>query len=314
MQKRHLAVVATLALNPLHGYSDHEQWTKMQILSALSEIEESPETLCSAEGIESSAWIGKHDEIAALHGGLLSPYDGFVFPNYHYVEIEHIVSRKEADESGMCNRSTAERREFATDSLNLTFAPGSLNASKGDDDAHDLETARISLFRDSLTEHGLCWWAAQSVRVKAKYDLSADANEKSSLSTILSDCSGDQVYRPRLQRGSNWSFRSEFLSALSGEPTIPHCSAEAANRYRMQSASTAVSPYLSDIACITHSSRTRQITAQNGCVETLKSKNLGTSCRTIEQNCPDVGSILRGEPLYEALWDSDADGVVCEHL
>ena len=99
----------------------------------------SSETECS-ESVISDGWEDKEPDIASLHGGRFSPYDGLCFPNFHYVEIEHIVARKEADESGMCDRPIAEREDFAADLLNLTFAPGSLNASKGKRDAGELST------------------------------------------------------------------------------------------------------------------------------------------------------------------------------
>ena len=333
-----------LSAFPLVGMEteDYETWNQQRILTALSGLQVSSESECDAEGLASSAWAGMHDWIAELHGGPLSPYDGVVFPNYHYVQIEHIVARKEADESGLCSQGEETRTQFATDLLNLTLAPGSLNASKGDDDAHDVETAESSLFRDNLTDHGLCWWAPQTVRVKSKYRLSLDTDQKSSLQGILDSCTDAQVHRPKLAEGSDWVFRTEFLGELSGERTISSCSEAVTDSSGLRSAAIVVSSHLSNIACVPGVStddesesdtgtmttgtvttttetvvtdpRAAQKAAQNACIQTLESRDLRTNCTNIEQNCPDVDPIRTGEPLYGSLRDSDNDGVVCESL
>ena len=277
--------------------SDPEQWNSQRILTALSSLQVTQEVECEAEGVESSAWAGLQDEIAELHHGPLSPYDGIVFPNFHYVQIEHIVARKEADESGLCTRDEEARKAFAADLLNLTLAPGSLNASKGDSDAHDLETAEDSLFRDNLTDHGLCWWAAQTVRVKEKYGLSVDADEKSALRDILEDCTDEQVFRPTLSPGSEWVFRTEFLQELhssdmpdssEGERSIPSCSDPVADASNLALAVSAADTYLSSIACIqpVDPEAARTAAVQNACVETLESMNLSITCGNIGTTVP----------------------------
>ena len=338
------AAIASLLLFafPLIGMEteDYESWTRQRILTALNGLQVSSESECESEGIASSTWAGMQDQIAELHGGPLSPYDGVVFPNYHYVQIEHIVARKEADESGLCNQGEETRSQFARDLLNLTLAPGSLNASKGDDDAHDMQAAETSLFRENLTDHGLCWWAAQTVRVKSKHQLSVDTEEKSSLQSILDSCSDSQVFRPKLPERSDWVLRTEFLDALSGEHTISSCSETVTDSAGVGSAAIAVSSHLSNIACVHDVSsddetdsdsgmtsteatstemvvtdpRAAQKAAQTACIQTLESRDLRTNCTSIEDNCPSVDPIRRGEPLYGSLRDTDNDGIVCESL
>lgn len=335
----------TLLLAPaLHGQPTEEDWTRSRVLIALNELTVSAETPCSEEAITASAWAGKQDEIAALHGGRLSPYDGMVYPSYHYVQIEHIVARKEADRSGMCLWGDGFRKSFATDLLNLTLSPGSLNASKGDSDAGDIEAAGTSLFRDSLTERGRCWWAAQAVRVKSKYLLSVDADEKAALLSILNDCADEGVFRPKLSEGADWTFREEFL----GEREIPWCSQDAADDFRLQSAAVVVSSHLPNIACIpgegeeedeaapgtampgtgdtggqtpaTVDPRAGQKAAQTAWISTLAAGGHSTTCTNIRNHCPNVAPILRGEPLYQPKGtngrsnDSDDDGIYCESL
>ena len=45
-------------------------------------------------------------------------------------DIEHIVARSEAHDSGLCATDAATRRRFASDLLNLTLASPSVNRSQ----------------------------------------------------------------------------------------------------------------------------------------------------------------------------------------
>ncbi|MDE0100827.1 MAG: hypothetical protein OXN89_00460 [Bryobacterales bacterium] len=120
--------LALAAANPSAPGEDHELWDKTRLRVALSSLSVAPEGDCTVSDVDPSAWAGLHDEIAELHLGLSSAYDGIIFPNFHYVQIEHIVARKEADESGLCDRPSEARAAFAGDLLNLTFAPGTRRA------------------------------------------------------------------------------------------------------------------------------------------------------------------------------------------
>ncbi|MXY70854.1 MAG: DUF1524 domain-containing protein [Acidobacteriia bacterium] len=296
------------------GHPSEEEWSRSRILSALSGLQVSVESSCSVEAIESSAWAGTQDSIAELHGGRLSPYDGIVFPNYHYVQIEHIVARKEADESGLCGMGETARSNFAADILNLTLAPGSLNASKGDRDFHDVQSAESSLFRDSLTDHALCWWAAQTVRVKSKHGLSVDSDEEAALRSVLNACADEHVFRPRLAQGADWSFRPEFVDALTGELEIAACYETVENPAALGASAMAVSSHLPNVACVPGDPRAGQKTAQTACIATLEASGYRANCENVGRYCPDVDPIQRGEPLYGLLRDADSDGVVCEGL
>ena len=308
-------LAGALFLSPaLIGQSAEEEWNRSRILSALNALPVSVESECSVGAIESSAWAGTHDSIAELHGGRLSPYDGVVYPNYHYVQIEHIVARKEADESGLCDMGETARTNFAGDILNLTLAPGSLNASKGARDLHDVQSAESSLFRDSLTDHALCWWAAQTVRVKSKHRLSVDSDEKAALRSVLNGCADEHVFRPRLSQGSDWTFRPEFVDVLTGEPEIAACYETVEDPAALRSSAMVMSSHLSNVACIPGDQRAERKAAQTACIATLEAGGYRTNCDNVGRYCPDVGPILRGEPLYGSLRDTDSDGIVCEGL
>lgn len=305
---------ALFLCSALLGQSSEEEWNRSRILFALSGLPVSVESECSVDAIGSSAWAGKQNSIAELHGGRLSPYDGVVFPNYHYVQIDHIVSRKEADESGLCDRGETVRTSFAADILNLTLAPGSLNASKGDRDFHDVQSAESSLFRDSLTDHAFCWWAAQTVRVKSKHGLSVDSDEKAALRSVLNSCADEHVFRPRLAEGEDWTFRSEFVDALTGEFEIAACYETVENPAALRSSAMVVSSHLPNVACIPGDPRALQKAAQTACIAALEAGGYRTNCDNVGRYCPDVSPILRGEPLYDSLRDADNDGIVCEDL
>ena len=55
-------------------------------------------------------------------GGIYGPYTGTWFESIRETDIEHIVARSEAHDSGLCAGTRATRAEFASDLLNLTLA------------------------------------------------------------------------------------------------------------------------------------------------------------------------------------------------
>ena len=60
--------------------------------------------------------------IVAAQGGIYGPYTGTWFETIKETDIEHIVARSEAHDSGLCAANAATRSEFASDILNLTLA------------------------------------------------------------------------------------------------------------------------------------------------------------------------------------------------
>ena len=294
--------------------TDYEQWSKLKLLSVLNGLPVLSETSCAASGIESSVWAGTQDRIAELHGGLFSPYDGLVFPNYHYVQIEHIVARKEADESGLCHKGTEKRKEFAADVLNLTFAPGSLNASKGDNDAHDLQTAESSLFRDSLTEHAKCWWVAQTIRVKSKYGLRVDTRERTALRTILNACRAEQVFRPQLPAGADWVFHPEFLEELNQEYEIGECSEPVEDQAQLVFATALVPHYLPETACIPHIPGNEEDGETAQTAGTANAGNGNNNGSNVTDTGDDNGSSTTSSDSDDADPDPRADQIAAQNV
>ena len=334
---RNVAAIGLVPLLPALSAAeadDRESWSLSRVRSELRSLPVRSETSCARAAV-TAGWQDLEPDIEALHGGPFSPYDGLCFPNYHYVDVEHVVSRKEADESGMCSQGLERRKAFAADTLNLTFAPGSLNSSKGKLDAGDIVSAESSLFRDELTDAGRCFWAAQTVRVKAKYLLAVDSAEKTELIRIFRACRS--VSRPQYPAACGWTLRPEYAAAAIRANRAPgsYCSEPSvAQRWR------AAVQYASDIACLPGSPpepestseataetasesaeaetnpRATQIAAQRAC----KAKLDRVTCSNIKRHCPDVEPIRRGEPLYQPKGtngrsnDADNDGVCCESL
>ncbi len=93
-------------------------------------------------------------------------------------DIEHIVARSEAHDSGLCAATAQVRKDFAEDLLNLTHAAPFLNR-------------RQKIAKDAsewLPPNNRCWYANTIVEVKRKYGLTVDEEEAAVLSRILRNC------------------------------------------------------------------------------------------------------------------------------
>ena len=102
-----------------------------------------------------------------MDGLYYSPYTDQVYADPREVDIEHIVARSEAHDSGLCAADRFTRLAFASDYLNLTFAPPWLN--------RDVKVAKD--LAEWLPDANRCWYANRVVMVKRKYGLSMDADE-----------------------------------------------------------------------------------------------------------------------------------------
>ena len=116
--------------------------------------------------------------IVEAQGAILSPYDCQRFESTRQTDIEHIVARSEAHDSGLCRADRATRRRFAGDLLNLALASPRMNRhEKRDRDAAEWAPAR-----------NRCWFAHRVVEVKMRYGLSVDAMERDALESMLVGC------------------------------------------------------------------------------------------------------------------------------
>ena len=113
-----------------------------------------------------------------LDGAFPSPYTaGTSFRWLQDMDIEHIVAKSEAHDSGMCSRPD-EWRAFSSDPLNLTVASEHVNRTlkRGKDAA------------EWMPDINRCWFASTVVAVKAKWGLSVDRAEHDALKAVLDSC------------------------------------------------------------------------------------------------------------------------------
>ena len=139
-----------------------------------------PENRCSPYSARNYRYPPSvESRIVAKQGGkVYSPYTGRYFKSIRETDIEHIVARSEAHDSGLCAAKRRTRRRFARDLLNLTLASPSLNRhQKSDRDAAEW-----------MPEKNRCWFAARVVAVRRKYGLTVDRLEADALESVLSAC------------------------------------------------------------------------------------------------------------------------------
>ena len=117
-------------------------------------------------------------QIADRLGGVYSPYTCETFGELIETDIEHIVARSEAHDSGLCSAPPERKREFARDIRNLTLSAPHLNRNlKGAKDVADW-----------VPEKNKCWFAWRVIDVRRAYNLTIDRREVDALDAILETC------------------------------------------------------------------------------------------------------------------------------
>ena len=115
-----------------------------------------------------------------MEGRIYGPYSGRHFPTTRDTDIEHIVARSEAHDSGLCAASASVPRSFARDIDNLTLASPEVNRhQKSDKDAADW-LPPLAVNR--------CWFAVRVTVVRDRYGLTIDREERDTLEKILMGC------------------------------------------------------------------------------------------------------------------------------
>jgi len=118
-------------------------------------------------------------------GGLWSPYTGETFASRRQTDIEHILARSEAHDSGLCAADRATRQRFATDPLNLTLASPHLNRE---------EKAAFDA-AEWMPPRNRCWFTDRVIRVRLKYALTIDQSEVDALDAVLGSCESVMLVR-----------------------------------------------------------------------------------------------------------------------
>jgi len=118
-----------------------------------------------------------------MGGRIYSPYTGAYFSSTRETDIEHIVARSEAHDSGLCAAGNDVRRAFARDLDNLTLADPSTNRHQKS--AKDLA--------EWLPAQNRCWYVNQVILVKRKYGLTWDAAEANAARSVLAACTSVEM-------------------------------------------------------------------------------------------------------------------------
>ena len=174
-----------------------------------------PEHRCSAYDSSDYRYAQSLEaRIVAGLGDIFSPYTGRCFDDARQTDIEHIVARSEAHDSGLCAADVATRRRFAADLANLTLASPEVNRyQKGAKDASAW-----------LPEQNRCWFANRIVDVRRRYGLTIDEREVDALEPLLATCQSGELVAPDCQEvaGVGRFFRGwRLLLADGDEETAP---------------------------------------------------------------------------------------------
>lgn len=163
------------ALTAFVGVASAETWRGLTV---------APEHRCSPyESSDYSYTQSVELRIIAEIGKVYGPYTGRCFASRRETDIEHMVARSEAHDSGLCAADAETRRRFARDLLNLTLAGPRVNRyQKVDHDAAEW-----------LPQENKCWFASRVVEVRRKYGLTIDRREAAALERVLSACSSTEL-------------------------------------------------------------------------------------------------------------------------
>lgn len=253
-------------------------------------------------------------------GGIWSPYTGRTFTDRRKTDIEHIVARSEAHDSGLCSTSANTRRRFSTDLLNLTLASPNVNRQQKRD--HDAA--------DWLPMLNQCWFADRVVRVRQKYNLSIDRREADALEQILGSCASTTLIRngTNISKRNNLGERPDELPAevaqwddnSNGQITCAEARRHGIAPVRRGHPAY---PYMRDgdgdgIVCESGGgNRPSRQTSQpsrpadsNALRQYDDNGNGRITCAEARRH--GITPVRRGHPAYRYMNDRDNDGIVCE--
>jgi hypothetical protein len=117
----------------------------------------------------------------ATSGTWRSPYDGATWTAASDLDIDHVVTLKNAWESGAWAWTTAKRESYANDLTDpqLIAVTDNVNESRGDKSP--------DAWKPPLTSY-YCTYARMWVRVKYVWSLTVTSAEKSALTSMLGTC------------------------------------------------------------------------------------------------------------------------------
>ena len=170
-----LAVLAAAAATTAPARAQDTTWNGLVV---------APEARCSPYDSSDYRYSQSvEDRIVRSLGGVYGPYTGRWFRSTRETDIEHIVARSEAHDSGLCRADRATRRRFSEDLRNLTLAAPTVNRhQKRDRDAGGW-----------LPPMNRCWFASRVLDVKRAYGLTVDRRERDALARTLAGCADTEI-------------------------------------------------------------------------------------------------------------------------
>lgn len=114
-------------------------------------------------------------EVARRTGGLFAPYTGRVPESLHDTDLEHVVARSEAHESGACHWSPVQRHTFANLTENMVLAYPRVNRVE----------KRAKDAGEWMPPRNRRWFAWRVWQVKHAHGLSVDPRERDALAEAL---------------------------------------------------------------------------------------------------------------------------------
>lgn len=142
-------------------------------------VQIAPENHCSDYRSIDYSHLPQLDVFAAEQlGGIFGAYEDECFDEYSDVDIEHLVAKREAHDSGLCAANIQTRINFANDLENIALASPAVNLGKSTKDPANW-----------LPENNQCWYVWQWLHVKRKYNMTIDQAEKNAIDAVLQTCS-----------------------------------------------------------------------------------------------------------------------------
>ncbi len=142
-----------------------------------------PEDTCTEYNVAEYPSGSTLDLIKAQElGGIFGAFEDQCFDTYKDVDVDHLVARKEAHDSGLCAAEAQTKIDFSNDLENIALASASVNRSKSDRDPADW-----------LPDHNACWYVWQHMHIKRKYDMTIDEAEKNAIDSVLQECTIEEL-------------------------------------------------------------------------------------------------------------------------
>lgn len=218
-----------------------------------------------------------------LAGTIADSYKGETYDfdrGANAVDIDHVVARSNAWQTGAAQFDEETLKEFGNDPLNLLAVSSSLNRQKGDADAATWLPPNKS-YR--------CEYVARQIAVKHKYELWVVPPEKTAMERVLDTCE-DQ---PAFTEDVDWPGPGDGDNVTTKEETRP------AKQKSSSSGSSDSSP------------------SGTGASGSGSSSSGSSNSSTSFENCTaarEAGAapVHRGDPGYGSHLDRDGDGVGCE--